>query len=169
MPLIQLVFTNFYLGIAQGALGTASSYTRQRTRAWHYATDQKASASEEFHVLETHGDLQSKLWAAQAPAERAASLIEAINAHAETVTAAERGEAAVVVAAAEQRAIDVGLEIGTRVFEVTGARTTANSVGPDLAWRNIRTHSLHDPVAHKRAEVGRWTLLGEVPEPTWYT
>ncbi|WP_278256987.1 hypothetical protein [Nocardioides convexus] len=88
-------------------------------------------------------------------------MIEAINAHADTVTEAERGEAEVVIAAAKQVAIDTGLEIGTRVYDVTGARATASSVGLDIFWRNIRTHSLHDPVAHKRAEVGRYALLGE--------
>jgi len=28
---------------------------------------------------------------------------------------------------------------------------------------------LHDPVAYKRREVGRWVLEGELPEPTWYS
>ncbi|GGP74986.1 acyl-CoA dehydrogenase family protein [Saccharothrix coeruleofusca] len=169
VPLIQLVFTNFYLGIAKGALTTATAYTRDRTRPWPYGGDNKESAAEEFHVLETYGDLQAKLWAAEALAERAAQLIERINAHPDEVTARERGEAAVVIAAAKQRAVDTGLEIGTRIFEVTGARASANSVGLDIFWRNIRTHSLHDPIAYKRAEVGRYALLGQVPEPTWYT
>ncbi|MCW2759682.1 MAG: FMNH2-dependent monooxygenase [Nocardioidaceae bacterium] len=169
VPLIQLVFTNFYLGIAQGALATATAYTRDNTRAWPYASDLKDQASDEFYVVETYGDLQSKLWAAEVLAERAAAAIEAINAHADSVTPLERGEAAVIIAAAKQRAIDVGLEIGSRIYEVTGARATSNTVGLDLFWRNIRTHSLHDPVAHKRAEVGRYALLGEIPEPTWYT
>ncbi|MFI6027589.1 acyl-CoA dehydrogenase family protein [Amycolatopsis magusensis] len=169
VPLIQLVFTNFYLGIARGALTTATAYTRERTRPWPYGGDNKDSATEEFYILETYGDLQAKLWAAEALAERAAASIEAINAHADSVTERERGEAAVVIAAAKQRAIDTGLEIGSRVFEVTGARASANSVGLDIFWRNIRTHSLHDPVAYKRAEVGRYALLGELPEPTWYT
>lgn len=169
VPIIQLVFTNLYLGIAEGALATAATYTREKTRAWPYTPDLKTRGSEEFYVLEAYGDLRSKLWAAEALAERAAGLVEAINAHADTVTPAERGEAAVVIAAAKQVAIDTGLEIGTRVYEVTGARATASSVGLDIYWRNLRTHSLHDPVAHKRAEVGRYALLGEVPEPTWYT
>lgn len=169
VPLIQLVFANLYLGIAEGALATAASYTRERTRPWPYTPDVKSRGVEEFHVLETYGDLRSRLWAAEALAERAAGLIEAINAHADDVTEAERGEAAVVIAAAKQVAIDVGLEVGTRVFEVTGARATSSSVGLDIFWRNIRTHSLHDPIAHKRAEVGRHVLLGEIPEPTWYT
>ncbi|RZS32223.1 alkylation response protein AidB-like acyl-CoA dehydrogenase [Herbihabitans rhizosphaerae] len=169
VPLIQLVFTNFYLGIARGALTTATAYTRDRTRPWPYGGDNKESAGEEFYILDTYGDLQSKLWAAEALADRAAAKIEAINAHADTVTPEERGEAAVVIAAAKQRAIDVGLEIGTRIFEVTGARASANAVGLDIFWRNLRTHSLHDPVAYKRVEVGRYALLGELPEPTWYT
>lgn len=169
VPLIQLVFANLYLGIADGALATAATYTRDRTRAWPYTPDLKARAQDEFYVLEAYGDLQSKLWAAEALAERAAVLIEQINAHADTVTETERGEAAVIIAAAKQVAIDTGLEIGTRIFEVTGARATANTVGLDIYWRNIRTHSLHDPVAHKRAEVGRFALLGELPAPSWYT
>ena len=169
VPLIQLVFANFYLGIAEGALATAAAYTLDVTRAWPYAKDVKEHASQEFYIQETYGDLRAKLWAAEALAERAATLIEAINAHADTVTEQERGEAAVVIAAAKQVAIDAGLEIGTRVYDVTGARATSNTVGLDIFWRNIRTHSLHDPVAHKRAEVGRYALLGELPEPTWYT
>ncbi len=169
VPLIQIIFANIYLGIAEGALATAATYTREKTRPWPYTPDLKESATQEFYILETYGDLRSKLWAAEALTERAATLIEAINAHADTVTPQERGEAEVVIAAAKQVAIDTGLEIGTRVYDVTGARATASSVGLDIFWRNIRTHSLHDPVAHKRAEVGRYALLGELPEPTWYT
>ncbi|HEY1134101.1 MAG TPA: acyl-CoA dehydrogenase family protein [Nocardioides sp.] len=169
VPIIQAIFANLYLGIAQGALRTAATYTRETTRAWPYAVDPKERATDEFHVQATYGDLTARLWAAEALADRAADLLERINAHADTVTAAERGEAAVVIAASKQVAIDVGLEIGTKVFEVTGARASANHVGLDIFWRNIRTHSLHDPVAHKRAEVGRYVLLDELPAPTWYT
>ena len=69
----------------------------------------------------------------------------------------------------KQRIIDVGLEIATRVFELTGARASSNSVGLDIYWRNLRTHSLHDPVAYKRVEVGRYALLGDLPTPSAYT
>ncbi|MEU4448280.1 hypothetical protein AB0K14_38425 [Actinosynnema sp. NPDC050801] len=112
---------------------------------------------------------RAKLWATDAVADRAADLVEAINVHPDPVTERRRGEAAVVITAAKQRAVDTGLEIDPRVFDVTGARATANTVGLDIFWRNIRTHGLHDPLAHKRAEVGRYALLDEVPEPTWYT
>ena len=169
VPLMQLAYANIYLGIAKGALRAAAAYTRERTRPWPYGGDNKDSATEEFYILDSYGDLQSKLWAAEALAERAAGVIDAINRRADTVTPRERGEAAVLVAAAKQRAVDVGLEVSTKIFEVTGARATANSVGLDIFWRNMRTHSLHDPVAYKRVEVGRFALLGALPEPTWYT
>lgn len=36
---IQLVFSNFYIGIALGALDYASKYTVSSTRAWPYGGD----------------------------------------------------------------------------------------------------------------------------------
>jgi alkylation response protein AidB-like acyl-CoA dehydrogenase len=170
VPAIQLVFANFYLGIAQGALGTATGYTREKTRPWPYGGDNKDSASEEFYILDAYGDLQAKLWAAEALIDKAGLAIEELL-HAErvSVTPERRGEVSVLIAAAKQRIVDTGLEIGTRIFEVTGARATSNSVGLDIFWRNLRTHSLHDPLPYKRVEVGRYALRGELPEPTWYT
>ncbi len=171
LPAIQQLFTEFYLGIARGALRTAAAYTRTQTRPWPYGGDNKASAAEEWYILETYGTLQSRLWAAEALADAAgAELARLLHAaDRDSVTAQQRGETAVRVAAAKQVAVDVGLEIGNRVFEVTGARATANAVGLDIFWRNIRTHSLHDPVAYKRREVGEYALLGRVPEASWYT
>lgn len=169
-PTIQLVFANFYLGIAQGALDVASSYTREKTRAWPYGGDNKESATEEFYVLDAYGDLQAKLWAAEALIDRAGGKLEQLlHAERESVTAQQRGSAAVLIAAAKQRIVDTGLEIATKIYEVTGARATSNKAGLDIFWRNLRTHTLHDPVAYKRVEVGRYALLGEIPEPTWYT
>ena len=170
LPAIQQVFTEFYLGIARGGLRAASAYTRTRTRPWPYGGDDKGSAAEEWYILETYGELQSRLWAAEALADAAGGeLARLLHAERDSVTPRQRGEVAVRVAAAKQQAVDVGLEIGTRIYEVTGARATANSVGFDIYWRNIRTHSLHDPIAYKRREVGAWALLGTLPEPTWYT
>ncbi|MBE9375604.1 acyl-CoA dehydrogenase family protein [Saccharopolyspora sp. HNM0983] len=170
VPTIQLVFANFYLGIAHGALQAGVSYTTRRTRPWPYGGDNKDTATEEFHVLDTYGDLQAKLWAAEALIDRAgAELSEILHTERESVTEQQRGEVAVRIAAAKQRIADTGLEIANRIFEVTGARATANEVGLDLYWRNLRTHTLHDPVPYKRAEVGRYALVGELPQPTWYT
>lgn len=92
-----------------------------------------------------------------------------IHDNAWNVTAEERGDHEVRVAAVKARATDVSLEITSTVFEALGARATASKYGFDRFWRNVRTHTLHDPVAYKRREVGRWVLTGELPEPTWYS
>ncbi|AKZ60242.1 hypothetical protein SAM23877_7199 [Streptomyces ambofaciens ATCC 23877] len=48
-------------------------------------------------------------------------------------------------------------------------RPTASAEGLDRFWRDVRTHTLHAPVAHKRREVGRPVLTGELPQPTRYS
>lgn len=85
------------------------------------------------------------------------------------LTERERGEHEIRVAAVKSRATDVSLEVTSRIFEVTGARATSASEGFDRFWRNVRTHTLHDPVAYKRQEVGVFVLRDEVPQPTWYS
>lgn len=85
------------------------------------------------------------------------------------VTAQARGEVAEWVASVKVTATDTGLRVTSGVFEVTGAKSTATKVSLDRFWRDIRTHTLHDPVAYKNRELGRYHLLQEIPEPTWYT
>ncbi|MFC9358156.1 acyl-CoA dehydrogenase family protein [Rhodococcus sp. NPDC057014] len=169
-PALEIVFANFYVGIARGALDTAADYTRTRTRPWPYGGDDKELATDEWYLREGYGDLQSKLWAAEAFVDQVNREANAVLHDArENLTEQARGDLAVRIAAAKIRAADVALEIGTKVFELTGARATSNTVGLDIFWRNVRTHTLHDPVAYKRREVGGHLLTGELPEPTWYT
>ncbi|GAA1242183.1 alkylation response protein AidB-like acyl-CoA dehydrogenase [Microbacterium phyllosphaerae] len=170
VPAIQLVFANFYLGIAQGALETASAYTRTTTRPWPYGGDDKHHATDEWYLLEGYGELASKLWADEALLDAVGAEISGVlHAPREDLTARRRGEIAVRIAAGKLRIVDDGLEVATKVYELTGARASANTVGLDIFWRNLRTHSLHDPIAYKKREVGTFVLKNEVPEPTWYT
>ncbi|WP_137233855.1 acyl-CoA dehydrogenase family protein [Streptomyces sp. BPSDS2] len=167
VPTIQLVFISFYLGIAAGALETAATYTRTKTRSWlHGGHDQ---AVDEPYVIDTYGDLTAKLWAVEALADAVAAEGQKLHDAPDEVTAQSRGAFEVRVAAAKARATEVALEVTSRIFEVTGARATASAEGLDRFWRNVRTHTLHDPVAYKRREVGRHVLTGELPEPTWYS
>ncbi|HET6859352.1 MAG TPA: acyl-CoA dehydrogenase family protein [Streptomyces sp.] len=167
VPVIQLVFINFYLGIATGALETAATYTRTKTRPWLHGGHDRAV--DEPYVVDVYGDLSAKLWAAEALADQVAQEGERLHADPDGVTERDRGEFEVRVAAAKAVGTEVALEVSSRIFEVTGARSTASAEGLDRFWRNVRTHTLHDPVAYKRREVGRYVLTGELPEPTWYS
>lgn len=167
VPTIQLVFISFYLGIAAGALETAATYTRTKARSWLHGGYEQAV--DEPYVIDTYGDLTAKLWAVEALADAVAGEGQKLHDAPDEVTEQTRGEFEVRVAAAKARATDVALEVTSRIFEVTGARATASAEGLDRFWRNVRTHTLHDPVAYKRREVGRHVLTGELPEPTWYS
>ncbi|CAL9653746.1 Dibenzothiophene desulfurization enzyme C [Streptomyces sp. enrichment culture] len=167
VPTIQLVFVSFYLGIAAGALETAATYTRAKSRPWLHGGHDRAV--DEPYVIDTYGDLTAKLWAVEALADAVAAEGQKLHDDPDAVTEQARGEFEVRVAAVKARATDVALEITNRIFEVTGARATASAEGLDRFWRNVRTHTLHDPVAYKRREVGRHVLTGELPQPTWYS
>lgn len=170
VPALQALFNNLYLGIAEGALRTAAAYTREYTRAWPYGGESKQRGTEEFYVLEGYGELASKLWADAALIDQIDLEIgEVLHAPREELTERRRGELAVRVAAGKLRIVEDGLEVATKIFELTGARASANSVGLDIYWRNLRTHSLHDPLPYKKHEVGKHVLLGEIPQPTWYS
>jgi alkylation response protein AidB-like acyl-CoA dehydrogenase len=174
VPTIQLVFSNFYIGIARGALATARKYTTTSTRAWPYTGgDNKEKATDEHYILATYGNFFAHMRAAEALADRAGAQADRLySAHAadhSTLTAAERGEFAEWVTSIKIVATDTALRVTSGVFEVTGARATTAKNGFDRFWRDVRTHSLHDPVAYKNRELGRYFLLDEAPEPTWYT
>jgi alkylation response protein AidB-like acyl-CoA dehydrogenase len=83
--------------------------------------------------------------------------------------AADRVGAELEIAALMGVATEVGLEVTNRIFEVTGASSTASRHGLDLHWRNIWTHSLHDPVEYKKIEVGAHYLTGAVQPVSLYT
>ncbi|WAH44173.1 hypothetical protein NZD89_12790 [Alicyclobacillus fastidiosus] len=37
------------------------------------------------------------------------------------------------------------------------------------AWRNVRTHTLHNPAEFKLRTVGNWFLNDALPEPGYYS
>lgn len=166
-PAIQTMFGHLYLGIAEGALSTARDYTRESTRPWVLSGLQ--SALEDPYILSTYGELAARLAAVSALAERQAAALTRAAARGPALTWEERGELAVDVAALKVVSTDTALEVTSRIFEVTGARSAGTQHGFDRFWRNVRTHTLHDPVAWKRREVGLHYLTGEVPEFTLYT
>lgn len=166
-PAIQAVFGHLYLGIAEGALAAARDYTRSTSRPW--ALSGIESATEEPYVLATYGELAARLAATGALGDRVAGRLTGAIARGPALTWEERGELAVEVAALKVVSTETALAVTGQIFELTGARSTANRYGFDRFWRNVRTHTLHDPVTYKRREVGDHYLNGTVPSFTLYT
>ena len=167
-PLIaQLVLTNIYLGIAEGALAEALSYTRSQSRAWFLSGVE--SATRDPYVLKKYGEFWVDLNAAALTTDYAAALLDAAWRQENALTETERGGVAVACATAKVLATRAGLDVTQRLFEVTGARATASRAGFDRFWRNLRTHSLHDPVDYKLLDLGEWVLNAKIPSPSFYS
>jgi len=163
----QLVLANVFLGIGEGALEEARGYTREQARPW--ASSGVAHAADDPYVLRHYGELWVGLRGAGALADGAAVALDASWARGDAITPEERGATAVAIAEAKVATTRAGLETASRIFEVTGARATAAKAGFDRFWRNLRTHTLHDPVDYKLRELGRFALLGELPTPSFYS
>ncbi|MBE9156976.1 acyl-CoA dehydrogenase family protein [Nodosilinea sp. LEGE 06152] len=159
------VFT--YLGVAEGALKAARNYTVSESRPWMFSGVE--SASQDPYILQQYGEAWAQLQAAIALADQAAEQIQMGWQKKTALTFAERGEIAVTVAAAKAVAITAGLAITNQIFDGMGARATASRHGFDRYWRDLRTFTLHDPVAYKFRNVGNYVLNGEYPAPSQYS
>lgn len=159
----QSVLLNVFIGQAQGALDDARAYTLEKSRPWVYSGHERHS--EDPWVQRTYGDLYIKLKGAELLADAALEALAGAWARGAALTPEERGEAAIRIAAANVHAGDVALEITSKIFEVMGARSATRANGFDRFWRNVRTHTLHNPAEYKTRTVGTWFLTGEYPEP----
>jgi alkylation response protein AidB-like acyl-CoA dehydrogenase len=167
-PLVaQLTLCNVYIGIGEGALSAAKASARERGRAWFASGVERVE--DDPYVLATFGDLFAELEAARHVTDAAARALDQAWTRGDALTVDERGRVAVAVAAAKITTTRAGLEVASRMFEVAGARSTTARLGLDRFWRNLRTHTLHDPVDYKRRDLGRWYLADAWPTPSFYS
>jgi alkylation response protein AidB-like acyl-CoA dehydrogenase len=162
----QLIFVHFYLGIAEGSLDAAALYVRTQGRAWPEATS--PVATEDPYHLELFGRLSAGIAAGLALADAVAVSFQAALERGAALTAEEWGLLAVQLDQAKSVATEVSLDVTANIFQATGARSTANRYGFDIYWRNIRTHTTHDPLPYRRREIGEFVLNGTLPEPLRY-
>ena len=163
----QLIMSNLYLGIAEGAFEEARRYTLEHSRAW-FASG-VARAADDPYIQQRYGDLWLHVRAAQAVADAAGAKLEAALERGDALSAQERGEVAIAGAEAKVLAHRASIEVSSQLFELTGARSSAARFGLDRFWRNARVHTLHDPVDYKLRDLGRFRLEGRIPDPTSYS
>jgi alkylation response protein AidB-like acyl-CoA dehydrogenase len=165
-PHWQLAFVNFYIGTAEGALTEAIEWTRAHGVPWE--SSGVSRATDDPFIQLTVGELSSEIHAAALLADRAGAALQEALDIGPGLTAEERARAAVAVYEAKYLTTRVALEATSRLFEIQGSRATTSAYGFDRHWRNVRTHSVHDPVAYKAKEVGDWILNGRGPEFSLY-
>ena len=158
-PLIaQLVFSNIFLGIAEGASRKPAPTPCAKPA---HGSVPASSAGEDPYVLARYGDFWVGLESARALIQRANQLLDAAWNQGTALGEAQRGELALAIATAKVATTRNGLDLCNRMFEVTGARSTHAALRLDRYWRNLRTQTLR-PGGLQGPRAGR---LGAQPEP----
>lgn len=149
-------------------MSEARNYTLAQTRPWANSSGVR-DAIEDPYTLGHYGRFFVNLHAAQALTDLAADSLQRAWESEDAITESQRGKCAVDVAVSKVTTTKVGLEISSQMFEVMGARAAAGPARLDRYWRNLRTHTLHDPVHYKIRELGDWALNRQLPKPAFYS
>lgn len=159
--LAQAILAHVYLGIAEGAFGEVEADERGQSKVGPRAADP--------YVQLRAGELALSLEAARLFAARARTEIDAGLSLGSALDEQQRGEVALHVARAKVSATTAGLQIAQGLFELLGPRATTRTLALDRYWRNLRVHTLHDPVDHKLKELGDFALNARIPQPSFYS
>ncbi|MFI8492278.1 acyl-CoA dehydrogenase family protein [Peribacillus butanolivorans] len=163
----QTILVHVMLGVAEGAFEEAKNYTKNVTRPW--LTSNVEDATSDPYTIRHYGELFVQLKASAALAQNAADALQFVWGKEWTLTEQERGECGIIIATAKVSVAKTALEVTNRMFDVMGARATSARYQYDRFWRNIRTHTLHDPIEYKIRDIGNWALNSKVPEITPYS
>ena len=157
-PVAQLIHAAVDVGIARGALAETLRFTRQHARP--FFETKYEHGWEDPHLIAASGDLVIRVNAANALLRRAARITDVAQA---APTAESVAAASIAVAEAKALATDVSVHVSSKLFELTGSRSTLEQYGLDRYWRNARVHTLHDPVRYKYVNVANYYLNGVLP------
>jgi alkylation response protein AidB-like acyl-CoA dehydrogenase len=163
----QLVLTNLFVGIAEGALEEARDYVLANGRPW--VNSGVARVSDDPYLQQRFGELRIQSLSAAVLADRAAALLNDAWQQGEALSASTRAEVSLAISEAKIVAHRAALYAGEQLFDACGARATTAALALDRFWRNARVHTLHDPLDYRVRDVGRHALTRELPEPSLYT
>lgn len=163
----QLVLTNLFVGIAQGALEEARAYVTRHGKPWIYSGVDKAT--DDPYLIQRFGEMRLQAVSAEALTTRAAWLLEDAWQQGPALSAETRAQVALATSEAKIVAHRAALEVSEQLFDACGARATHAPLALDRFWRNARVHTLHDPLDYRVRDVGRYALTGALPEVSLYT
>jgi alkylation response protein AidB-like acyl-CoA dehydrogenase len=159
----QLVHAAIQVGIAGGALRDAADFLRTRARPFFEAArgGWAATATEDLYTVGRFGRLATRVSAAEALLVQAAATQQEVGRRPVDAAAAARGS--IAVAQAKAFASEVGVEVASDLFALTGASAADERYDLSRHWRNARTHASHDPVDWKYHHVGNFLLNDALP------
>ncbi|MFD7445146.1 acyl-CoA dehydrogenase family protein [Streptomyces sp. NPDC059909] len=160
-PVGRLLSAQLRLGMAEGVLAEAREYSRAVHSPWHPAWP--VGSPQDPQVLTAYGELTVLTRSASALADQALEAVHGGLGCGEDLSYDEYAEISVLVAMAEAAASRAAQESTARALDIVGARSASSRLGFDRFWRNARTHTLYEPVAHRLRDVGDYFLNGAHP------
>lgn len=168
-PTVQYAALQLYIhavvaGVLQTIVDDGAELLRSRTRSFSHALTE--SPVDDPLYQRQLGELASTAYIARATVLDAASAIQtATDSVRDGLPDADlAAEAQLKVAKVKVHLDRVAPEAATRLLELGGASAASRQRNLDRHWRNIRTITLHNPVAHKARIIGQ-NLLHGTPIP----
>ncbi|MFD7601623.1 acyl-CoA dehydrogenase family protein [Streptomyces mirabilis] len=160
-PVGRLLSAQLLLGMAEGVLAEAREYSRAGHAPWHPAWP--AGSPQDPQVLTAYGELTLLTRSASALTEQAVQAVHGGLARGEDLTYDEYADISVLVAMSGAAASKAAQESTARALDIIGSRSASSRLGFDRFWRNARTHTLYEPVAHRLRDIGDYFLNGAHP------
>ncbi|MDT5181329.1 MAG: hypothetical protein QOJ95_5527 [Mycobacterium sp.] len=164
---LQLFIHAVVAGILAGIVDDGVTLLRSRDRSFSHAPTERPT--DDPLLQRQLGELASTAFIAKAAVlDAAEALAAATNSAASSADgnpdAQLAEEAQLKVAKVKVHLDAVAPEAATRLLELGGASAASRQKGLDRHWRNIRTITLHNPVAYKAVAIGA-NLLHGTPVP----
>jgi alkylation response protein AidB-like acyl-CoA dehydrogenase len=160
-PAGRLFSAQLLLGVAEGVLSETREYSRTGHTPWQPAWP--AGTPHDPQVQTAYGELTVLTRSASALTDQALEALRGGLGRGEDLTYDECADISALVAMAESAAARAAQESTTRALDIVGARSASARLGFDRFWRNARTHTLYEPVAHRLRDVGEYFLNGAHP------
>lgn len=160
-PVGRLVSVQLLLDMAEGVLAEAREYSRTGHTPWPPAWP--ADNPHDPQMLTAYGELTILTRSASALTDQALEAVQGGLTSGGDLTYDDYADISVLVAMAEAAASRAAQESTTRALDIIGTRSTSSRLGFDRFWRNARTHTLYEPVAHRLRDVGDYFLNGAHP------
>ncbi|MDG4666287.1 acyl-CoA dehydrogenase family protein [Mycobacterium sp. 236(2023)] len=174
VPTVQYAALQLYIhavvaGILESVVDDGVALLRSRDRSFSHALAERPT--DDPLLQRQLGELASTAYVARAVVLDAAGAIGEATAseHRGVPDADLAAEAQLKVAKAKVHLDDVAPQAATRLLELGGASAASRKLNLDRHWRNIRTITLHNPVAYKARVIGQNLLHGtEIPANAYF-
>ncbi|ABM10828.1 acyl-CoA dehydrogenase family protein [Paenarthrobacter aurescens] len=150
----MLLHAGLLQGIGEGAYAAAINFIKQLNRP---SMPKFETATNDPLIHRQLGDMSTALAASRALMLAVAEELEAPERIANPEVMAIKGFRAKVASTT------AGMEVSSRIHDLTGARSTSNKFRLDRFWRNARTFGSHDSIDSKNAFIGAFDLAGQLP------